>query len=270
MSGFLDSAFCDGADGSRVAYHTLGAARAPWITLLNGYTRAWTDFRSMAKQWVERGFSVLALDNRGAGQTTVAGPFTLDDMAGDVVRVWDATGISSSALLGISMGGVIAQRLAAQQAARVERLVLVSTCPHHRHMRSTVDAWAATVPEIIEQLKTYVAEDFLAKNRLLVEAMAKTIAQNAGDPRFHAGARLQRQALAGFDHTELARGLTVPTRIIHGEVDRVIPCEAGEELQRLIGGSQLEKLPGKGHLLLAEAPQALLESAWRFASGAKE
>ena len=99
----MSGAFLENADGSRVCYQTLGEGRAPWITLINGYTRAWTDFRSMAKRWTESGFSVLACDNRGAGQTTVAGPFTLDDIASDVIGLWDHLGIASSSVLGISM-----------------------------------------------------------------------------------------------------------------------------------------------------------------------
>lgn len=258
------SSFLENADGSRIFYQVLGELRGPFITLINGYTRAWTDFRSMAKRWNEAGFAVLAFDNRGAGQSTVAGPFTLADMAGDVIGLWDHVGIPASTVLGISMGGVIAQRLAAEHTARVERLVLVSTCLDHAHMQSTVNQWGTTIPAVLEQLQIYFSPEFFEKNRPLVEAMAKSICQNAGHPRFNEQAALQRQALNGFDHTELMKRLKVPTRILHGELDRVIAAEAADELHAAIAGSQLLKFPGKGHLLLAEAPKELFEGALQF------
>jgi len=259
--------FLENPDGSRILYQVLGVPRGPFITLINGYTRAWTDFRSMAKRWNEAGFAVLAFDNRGAGQSTVTGPFTLGDMAGDVIRLWDHVGIPASTVLGISMGGVIAQRLTAEHAARVERLVLVSTCLDHAHMKSTVNQWASTVPDVIEQLRVYFAPEFFEKNRPLVEAMAKNICQNASNPRFNEQALLQRQALNGFDHTALMKSLKVPTAILHGELDRVIAAQAAEELHQAIAGSELLRFPGKGHLLLAEAPKELFEGALQFVAG---
>ena len=69
---------------------------------------------------MQAGFKVITLDNRAVGRSSVTSPFTLDDMCADVVAIWEHLEITSSALLGISMGGAVAQLLALDFPARVD------------------------------------------------------------------------------------------------------------------------------------------------------
>ena len=83
--------------------------QGPWVTLINGHTRSSNDFRMMGRIFSQAGMRVLVLDNRGAGKSQVSRPFTITDMCGDVVALWDYLEIEKSSLLGISMGGFISQ-----------------------------------------------------------------------------------------------------------------------------------------------------------------
>ena len=112
-----------------------------WVTLINGHNRSLSDFRLFGRYLVGRGWRVLVLDNRGAGQTKTLAPFSMADMVSDVGALWEAEAVARTRLLGISMGGFIAQALAVEKAARVAGLVLVSTAMNQRHICRDDQSW---------------------------------------------------------------------------------------------------------------------------------
>ena len=108
------------------------------ITLVNGHTRSSSDFRVLTRHAEQAGLGVLLLDNRASGKSSVEGPFTLLDMKDDILGIWNELGIEKSSVLGISMGGCIAQSIDILHPERIDRLVLVSTAPDQKWIRSTV------------------------------------------------------------------------------------------------------------------------------------
>lgn len=251
----------------RVHAPALAAGDKPkgWLTLVNGYTRSMKDFASMAGHFAKLGYSVLVLDNRGSGETEWQGDFTLEDLASDVEALWDELGVSQSHLLGISMGGRIAQQVARQAADRVESLMLVSTTATGEFVMADDERrWGDTLPAIKETMARYFSPRFLARNKLLVDAMAKNIHASVGAGTFNSGAKAQDSALKGADSTSFLGEIAIPTLILHGRDDRIIRCEAGLHLFDHIPESELIVMAGVGHLMLAECPKRLYGEVARF------
>jgi len=244
--------------GAVLNYETWGEG-GPWVTLVNGHVRPLTDFRMLGRHLTSLGFRVLALDNRGAGLTTTTTAFTLADMAADVSSLWDHLGIATSALLGISMGGFIAQTIAGDEvtATRVSQLFLVSTAMRQALISPDRRPWTTDPAEVELKLRTYFTAQFFERNRPLVRGMAKQVAKAVAEGPFVEQSKRQVAAIRGVDLTVTASHIKAPTYVLHGAEDEVIALSAGEELQAHIHGANLQVFPGAGHLLLAEAPQAL-------------
>lgn len=220
------------------------------ITLINGYGRPCADFRSLGKALVRAGFKVITLDNRAAGRSQVSKPFTLTDMASDVVTLWEHLEIKSSAVLGISMGGAIAQLLALDFPAQVTHLVLISSfCEQSFALLQSKRRWH-NLAAVQATLRHYVAADFYHHNRALLAVMAEQMWQQR-----HArgtSASWQDQAIAGFSSRARLAQLSCPTLIMHGTEDRVIDPQAAEVFAQTIPQAELCLLPQAGHLLLLE------------------
>jgi 3-oxoadipate enol-lactonase len=243
-----------------------GGESRGWITLINGHTRPLNDFRMLGKKLVERGFEVLAFDNRGAGLTTVSDGFSLLDMTGDVRSLWKAEGIDKTHLMGISMGGFLCQQLVTESRAKINKMILVSTAARHDGIARDERPWSTDIEQTAAKLSSYFTANFAEKNAALVKSMAKQIATQVEKSAFVSNSQLQRRALDGFDLRSVLPSFDIPTLIIHGEEDAIIPAGEGEALAKLIKKSQLVKIPSVGHLLLAEAPAKLYDLVFNFFS----
>lgn len=217
-------------------------------------------------------FRVVRLDNRGVPPSTNRAPsFTMGDMANDAVAVLDAVGTARAHVLGLSMGGMIAQQLALDHPLRVDRLVLVSTHFGGRELarmqpraeplfgppppgttdealfrdvfsRITAPGFAERHPELAERF---------TRNRLQHRvAMAVFI--------------LQIQAIMGSDRSQALSRLPHPTLVIHGKDDPLIVLENGRMLAARIPNASLEELPDCGHLPNWEYPRQVIDAVSRF------
>jgi 3-oxoadipate enol-lactonase len=109
-------------------------------------------------------------------------------------------------------------------------------------------------------LSGYFSKAFLERNQLLVQAMAKQMAQAAATKgSFLVNAKRQMDAMRGFDALPILGNIKSSTLILHGEEDAVVPIEAGRLLARKIPGSRFVEVKGAGHLLVAEASRTLYE-----------
>lgn len=223
----------------------------------------------MAQHFTALGYDVLVLDNRGSGQSEHQGGFSIEDMADDIEALWRELGVSQTVLLGISMGGRICQQLAAQAAQVISHLILVSTTANGDYVLADEDRkWGDDLSAIKQTMARYFSPKFLAKNTLLVDAMAKNIFSGVSSGSFNEGAKAQDQALRGVDSTGLLGAFTLPTLIIHGRDDQIIRCAAAIHLFDHIDDSELLLMSGIGHLLLAECPKRLYAEVQRFISSA--
>ncbi|MDE3268895.1 MAG: alpha/beta hydrolase [Pseudomonadota bacterium] len=228
------------------------------LTLINGYARSMSDFRSLARSLQRAGIAVIMLDNRTTGKTTAPAPFTLPMLANDVVSVWDSLGISKAHVLGISMGGAIAMTVAVRHPQRVAKLVLVSSFSQRSYEAHT------DTEEELEQVRTRiinsVAPCFYQKNKPLMHALAKQAAA-----QICAGThRPQTQALHNYNASQQLADVRCPTLIIHGDKDNIVPQQEAESLATSINAAKLVIIKEAGHMLLMEKHSALLAEVVNF------
>ena len=250
----------------QVAWRSTGTAAATPLVLINGFSAsaiAWP--RTWVKQLAEQ-TRVITVDNRGSGWSRSADvPFTIGDMAGDVVDVLDDAEIECAVLLGLSMGGMIAQQVAIDAPSRVAGLALVATRPPSpRFKRPSLATASSFVRPVLpgESLHDYfgrlwtraAAPGFADAHP---EAIEELVEQTIELPTPRTMLIHQIRAMSGWGHAERTRGITAPTVVVHGECDRFSPIANGEAIAELIPGAELERLPGVGHLIPCEAPDRL-------------
>jgi len=238
---------------------------------------AWPD--ELVQELVSRGFRVLRIDNRDAGLSTgfdhlgvpnlplimighvfrlpIRAPYTLDDMARDTVGVLDALGLARVHVCGASMGGMIAQHIAAKHPERVSSLTLIMTSSGARHL-----------PQAAPRIRRALISRPDGRDREAVIAHLERIYRLIGSPAFPADPARLRQRLeasvarawrpagtarqiaaiaADGSRAHLLPRISAPTHVIHGEADPLVPVEAGRELVKHIHGASADFIPGMGH-----------------------
>lgn len=253
------------SDGTRIAYEVRGRddAAAPPLVLVHGlgYARpGWGPF----PEALADDHRLVLLDNRGIGDSDVPpGPYTAEQMAGDVVAVLDELSLERVHLLGTSLGGMICQEVAAAWPERVQRLVLVASTPG--------GARAHPMPQVtVDLLQRMPDMEPLAALRAAVEN-ALSPASRAADPELvdrivrmrlavaQEPAGWQAQAAAGttYDGVGSLGRISAPTLIVHGEDDQVLDPANADVLAELLADARVCRLPDVGHLAPWEAPRAL-------------
>jgi len=249
----------------RVAWERRGAGFP--LVLVHGLGYARWGWEPVADSLAER-FEIVLLDNRGIGESDAPpGPYTVAEMAGDVVRVLDEAGIERAHVVGTSLGGMIAQELALEHARRVEKLVLVCTTPGGPE--------AAPMPEVTTRLIAEAAglEPMIALRRFVENALApsaseelveRILAHRVRTTQPLAAWAAQAAAGAAFDAWDRLSALTSPTLVLHGTEDVVVDPRNAELLEARIPDAVLDWFPGCGHLLFWEEPQQFIDILGEF------
>jgi pimeloyl-ACP methyl ester carboxylesterase len=279
------------ANGLEIAYEDAGPADAPVILLVMGLGAQlvfWPD--ALVAGLVERGFRVVRFDNRDVGLSThlrhhkppsrlrlaagllglpVAMPYTLRDMARDTVGLLDALGIARAHVVGASMGGMIAQNLAADHAGRVLSLTsIMSTSgrrglpgptPELRRMmfqRRPVGSRDAAI-----DMGSRMLAAFAAPGPIHDEAERRAAVAVAYDRGFDPDgtARQFGAIVADGSRIERLKRIRVPTLVIHGRGDPLVPLPAGVDTAAHIRGARLEIIEGMGHDLPSAAIPRLVD-----------
>jgi len=213
---------------------------------------------------LERGAELILLDNRGAGRSAPLQRnerLTTASMAADVAGLLDGLGLDSAHVLGISMGGMIAQELAIAQPGRIRSLTLGCTSCGGTQSRATADTVIRTLTSAVLSRD----RDRMLRTGFGFLASAPFAADPANYEKFVAAARLytadvplllaQQAAVLGHDAYARLRGLAVPALVIHGTADEMLDAINGDLVASLVPGARLELLDGVGHLFFWEQPQ---------------
>jgi pimeloyl-ACP methyl ester carboxylesterase len=244
--------------------------------LLNGWTASGLAWPRILVRELERRFRLVRIDNRGSGFSRFAEtPFTVGDLADDVAAVLDAEALESSLIVGVSMGGMIAQEFAIRYPRRVDGLLLVSTrppAPAYGGPRAGEGLWEMLRParrgETLDAYLTRLwagaaAEGFSEREP---ESIAELVEQIVARPTSRDNLLHQLRAVSGWGHAERLGLIDVPTIVLHGAQDRLMRVENGRRLAQLIPGARYVELDGVGHLPPLEAPGRLLELVLELAA----
>jgi 3-oxoadipate enol-lactonase len=247
-------------------HHHDGGVSGAAVVFLNGWTASGLVWPRSLIGALERDHRVIRVDNRGSGWSRhAARPYTIGDLAGDVRGIIDELGLGAPTVVGLSMGGMIAQELALRWPDRVRRLVLLGTrppSPEDSPAPAAVTASLLASPPPGVPLRrflrdgwaTVTAPGFAAAHRERIDEMAASIARRP-TPRF---ALLdQARAIAAWSGAHRLGALTVPTTVVHGTDDPLIPVRNGMRLAQLVPGARYVELPHVGHLVPYEAPDAV-------------
>lgn len=246
------------ADGTRL--HLEGTGTAGCL-MLHGLGYAGWEADGL-RAVLEDTAGLWSLDNRGTGQSgDLIGESTISLLADDAARAVEQLG-GPLVIIGHSMGGYIAQTLALEHPHTVAGLVLIGTSAGGRGSvpvpESTVDAWQAaaglapdeyarrTMP--LSLRPGWVAEHPDSFERLLVARLAHPTPQATWRAQF---AACEDFLAVGAD----ASRQTVPTLVIHGALDRIVPVDNGRRLAQSIRGARYLEVPDAGHVVHLEQPR---------------
>src|SRR4051794_2774073 len=239
-------------------YETFGSGEGPTLLLVNGLGSQCINFKvELCERFVERGLQVVRFDNRDVGLSShlKGGPkYTVDDMARDGFAVLDAVGAERAHIAGWSMGGMIVQAMAIQHPERVLSMTSVMSAPGPIQGERDPDVIAAfsapagtTRDEAAERhlagLKAWGSPAAYDVERITADAHAAF--DRCWDPE---GRARQAMAIASSPSRIDALGrLEVPTLVVHGDADRLVPIESGQATADAIPGARFEVVEGMGH-----------------------
>ena len=274
------------ANGIELAYELLGDPDGPVLLAVSGLGGQLTDWRAGALEGlVDQGLQVLCFDNRDVGASTWfddAGepdlvtvlfepgtpvPYLVADMAADAAGLLDALGIDRAHLLGISMGGMIAQQFAIDFPDRTATLTSIMSSPNITVAQPKQEALLSLLVAPAEGREA-VIDQSVELSRVIAspgfpfdDADLRRRAAIHYDRGHHPAGLLRQLAavLASPDRTEGLTALTVPTLVVHGADDPLITLPGGEATAAAVPGAELWVVPGMGHDLPAAVLPELAE-----------
>jgi pimeloyl-ACP methyl ester carboxylesterase len=257
-----------------LCYETFGDPADPAMLLVMGLGTQMVAWREdFCAELVQRGFFVIRYDNRDSGRSSrMKGKppglvellrrkpkqlsYTLDDMADDGIRLLDHLGIARAHVVGASMGGMIAQVLAARHADRVLSLTSIMSTTGGRFVGQqsprVVPYLLGTPPrdedayvKRIDALFRVIGSPGFERDEEDFERLARTSFRRGINP---SGTGRQLAAIVGAgDRTRTLERIEAPTLVIHGDKDRMISVSGGKATAKAIPGAKLEVIEGMGH-----------------------
>lgn len=232
-------------------------------------SKSW--FRSLPA--LSKHYKVIIFDNRGVGRSGKPNsPYSIELMAEDTKAVLDAAGVESAHVYGISMGGMIAQRFAIKYPEQVKSLILGCTTSggaSHVQPSSEVSmlmlsrASSTATPEEMAWATAPIlySQAFIDNHRDMV---AEDIQRRIEQPILPYAYMLQLQACLAHDTYSEIDQLNMPTLVIHGDEDKLVPYDNGVTLAEKIPNAEFLTIQGAGHIYVTEANDLVNETVLEF------
>lgn len=229
----------------------------PWIVFANSLGTDHRIWEGVTARLAGR-YNLLTYDKRGHGLSdTPPGPYNIGDHAGDLIGLMTHLDIETAAIVGLSVGGMIAQSMAKDHADRVKALVLSDT----GHKIGDTETWNARIAAVEKDGLESIADSVM--ERWFTDAFrAPENDQLAGYRNM-----LARTPAAGYvatiagirdaDFTEFVGSIGVPTLGIVGDADKATPPELMADLVERIPNARLETIEGSGHIPCVEQPEVM-------------
>ena len=278
-------------NGVEIVYDTFGEPSAPPMLLisgLGGQMIGWDE--EFCQKLAAHGYWLIRFDNRDAGLATkfdqagipnipalmqaqargeaVEAPYLLRDMANDAAGLLNALNVESAHVVGISMGGMIAQEMAIHHAECVRTLTsIMSSTGNPELPPSKPEAVAA----LLEPAPAGRA-DYIESSVRISQVLGGELPLHEASVRERAGrffdrglspagtARQLAAVLASGSRKDALRSVSVPALVIHGDADPVVPVEGGIDTADAIPGAKLMIIKGMGHALYPEVWSRVIEA----------
>jgi 3-oxoadipate enol-lactonase len=238
----------------------------PPLLLIMGRSGTYSHWSEPFLRELRRDFELILYDHRGVGASSrLEGPITIRQLAQDAAGLLTALEIDSAHVLGISMGGMVAQELALADAERVRTLTLGCTyCGGPRAVHAG-EALQRRFAEVVASgdverairasweanVSASLAADEDAWARFLEISLRRRVALEV--------IAQQMRAILQHDASARLEQITLPTQVIHGTADQVIPVQNARVIAELIAGARLDLLEDVGHLFFWERPERSAE-----------
>src|SRR5262245_11717083 len=263
------------ANGINIYYEEHGTGEP--LVLIMGFTVSSVGWHWNIADFAKH-FRVIAFDNRGVGQSDKPNvPYSMATLADDTAGVLDSLGINTAHVFGISMGGMIAQEVALRHPQRVKTLILgctncggtqtvLSKDPDVLNMMANI-ASVDVQQAALTMTKVAVTPWFMQKRMDVLLELNRLSAQH---PTPQHGMVCQMSAIQGHDTYERLPQITVPTLVITGKEDGLVPPENSVTLAQRIPNADLTILSNASHLFNIELPEATVEVVTNFIQRRRE
>ena len=250
--------------GTELYYERAGSGEP--LLLIQGMSGTHVSWGEPFRSALEEGFDVVAFDNRGIGLSErISEPFTIAEMAEDTAELLERLEIESAHVVGISMGGMIAQELALAHPQRLRSLTLGCTycggegsrLMPQENVEKLAGAMASGNRD--EAIRASYEINLSPSFRADEDAYAVFHEMATSVPAAKQVIELQAQAIFGHDTSDRLGEIATPTRIIHGTVDGVLPFPTGEQIAALMPPARFEVLEDVGHMFWWEQPERAAE-----------
>jgi len=260
-----------------LCYESFGVGSGDWIILIRGLGTQLIEWSpQLIEGLVAAGLRVLVFDNRDAGLSDkIEADYRVEDMAADIAGLMDALHIMRAHIFGISLGGMIAQLFAYAYPERTMTLCSVMSSsgnPELPRAKPEVSAWLSIDADSREE---YIRQD--AESRVVFgspgypesEAERIEMSTRTYDRSFvpEGTARQMRAIMASMDRTQKLEAIQVPTLVIHGEEDAMLPLPHGEDTAQRIPGARFRALAGMGHNIPHSLAPQIVEMVTDFIAG---
>ena len=262
--------------GRKVYYESHGEGPGPPLVLVTGMAGTCRGWHALQVPELSKRRRVVIYDHRGVGDSDdPGGPFTTADLADDLAGLLDALDVSRAHVLGVFLGGMVAQELALRHPMQVARLLLAGCFARpDAKRRLLLEKWkdmarAATPPEVfVRERLLWTLQDETLEQSDLVEAMARSFpGENAAPISLDL---LIRQCDAALSHDTLDRLHLVyqPTLLLCGRHDQLTPPKLHREMADAIPGARLVTFQYGAHLVMAESAQSFNRAVLHFLADA--
>jgi pimeloyl-ACP methyl ester carboxylesterase len=289
---------CVKVNGIEVVYDTFGGRQAPPMLLIMGLANQMTGWReAFCAQLAGRGYWVIRFDNRDTGLSThfdqleppgllalawayllgrpIEVPYTLSDMSNDALGLLDALAVESAHIVGVSLGGMIAQMMAIEHPERVRTLTSMLSSTNEPSLAlpkpKTLILFKAAPEDRLKVIERAVKVRRALRGTgfpLDEEKVREQAAQSYDRSHVPGGAGRQMAAAMASVRLQRAglRSIRAPTLVIHGEADPLLPLKHGIRTAQVIPRAELVVIRGLGHELPEAAWPQIIDTIARHAA----
>lgn len=255
--------------GRRLHYETIG--EGPAVLLIHGFTNHGMIWAPQLPDLVQAGYRAILPDLDGHGRSAAAeGETSVAELAQDMVALLDRLGCGRAIFCGLSLGGMIAQQAAVDFPGRVAGMVAADSRPNadDASTRQAVESWVAL----------FLQPD--GPRRRLASTWPKLVSepfrQSAAGRAAYASWERVLAAIPGSSLVNIARGMSrfnvldrlpavrVPTLVVSGEADALIPTAASRVTAERVPGALFQVIPGAGHIASLDSPDAFNRTLLEF------